>query len=235
MDAISDNPPRVVGAVVVENKPPVGENWKTKVHKIDQKKMVVKENTGLMVIMPRKEEESDESYYTRRLKASIDFVKKEREDEKIVAGYIPPHVKAPREYAFISEGPDGFPLPYRVQELVEGRRLKDVDKEELSPQNQKTLDDLVDASVRCYLATGKVIDLTGWSGARGISYRLLSNNLAHPFETSANILLTNDGDLALIDVKSSFPGGTLTRKLGRFIHFAAQYWEKIKRDQEKRK
>jgi len=197
-----------------------GGNWKTRLYEERGERHVLKVDQRISRELTRKNGELKNEYYQRRLKACFDFISHEVKDDRTVRAFVPLEVKAPEEFHFIIDGDDGFPVAARLQEKVEGKMLKDVEESTLSEENRKALHSLLDASIRCYLSTGRVLDLTGWCGKDEGRFKWLILSMTKPLGGSSNIFVNAEGNLVMIDLKPSFPGDSIARKIGRFVHFA---------------
>lgn len=225
-----------IGPVIVKKEE--GENhgnWKTSLFETVDSSSVLKIDSKVQKKVIRIEGETEDQYYKRRLEGCFNFINTEKADEEIVSKYVPESILYPRESYLIIDGEDGFPVVAKVQEKVEGSLLKDTDFGKLSPQNEADLDAIVDASIKCYLETGRVLDITGWSGKGEGRYKWLWQSMTKPLKESSNIFLNKEGKIVIVDLKSSFPGDSLTRKVGRFIHFSGLVAYRLGQEIKKRK
>ncbi len=220
----------------IQVRPDNGENlgnWKTKIYETEGTKYILKVDSRILKEVVRQETESEDDYSTRRTKWCFEFINNERKDEKQISNFVPEGIDFPKEHHLIIDGDDGFPVVARVQNKVEGKLLKDVKFEELSAKNKEDLNRIVDYGIKSFIETGKVLDITGWSGKGEGRFKWLLLSITKPLEGSSNIFLSNDGNIVIIDLKSSFPGDSLPRKIGRFIHFAGLVAYKIRTQRSK--
>ncbi len=211
----------------------LGGNWKTKLFEEIGGDYVVKVDHRVQEETKRNADESDAEYYSKRYAASVSFVQRQKANSDPVRNYIPEGIKTPQEFHLIIDGEDGFPIPIRVQEKVEGKMIRDIDLHDLSDKNRDLLKQLVDSSIKYFLSTGKIIDLAGSYGKedKKISFatlaRWLIDSATKPIEKSSNIFINKDNILVMVDLNTSFPGDDLANKVGKFILFSGLMGTKL--------
>lgn len=165
-----------------------------------QKKFVVKITQSHLV---RGLDEDDKDFYNRRYQEACDCIKSAREEEAAVIEFISqkvPEIKMPKEEWFIFAADDGSPLSGRIQEEIEGTRLKDFGLENLNNQQVDILKRLLQANVECYKQKGRNLDIYGSSTDEERYFKvrqLVFGMLRH----SVNLLVADDGNIALVDLR----------------------------------
>ncbi|OGD69954.1 hypothetical protein A3A84_04010 [Candidatus Collierbacteria bacterium RIFCSPLOWO2_01_FULL_50_23] len=176
------------------------------------KKTVVREQGDTRVIkedltiyeLQRVPGESDVDYRQRRFEKSLQFIKKQLENEERARRLLPERINAPHEFHLIAAGSDGFPAPFRVQERIAGQTLKTVgDLSSLTEDQKKDLDSLLRASLEIFRKNGHFLDLVGRTEEETKNPVEDIKKYWTPLENSNNIMISPDGTISLVDVRLS--------------------------------
>lgn len=177
--------------------------------------------------LPRQPNESDQEYYSRRSEFCFIRIRRELKNEKEARSAIPEeaNVLKPKEHHFIAAGSDGYPSPFRIQKRMQGKMLKDVPSEKLE-EHRDDLDSLIKASVKNFLNNGHLLDLVGCIDGENKSVIKGIKKYLSPFQNSANIFLTDDNEIAIVDIKvvdrTSFRDAVMT-----FLSFVYYFRSKL--------
>jgi len=181
--------------------------------------------------LKKKPLETDDQYGRRRLERSVEIIKEEKRLADIAKDFIPSEVLTYPESYFVAKGNDGFPTPFKVQELSKGKTLRELGTKIMEKEVKNAMDLLVHASVICFLKTGKVFDIVGCvSGDRDIPLEEVVRHL-HPMKYSTNVLVTEELRLAFIDARVG--GGNLLVQLVSLMTLVGYYWNGVIRETEK--
>lgn len=196
--------------------------------------LVIKADRSIYEEVACSQGESDEEYKQRRLEASLGRIREELQYEREAKEVLPQEIVAPTEYHFIGNGDDGFPIPFRVQRLVEGKMFREVADEDLGEEQRRDVDLLVEASFRCNRKYGRHLDLVGLIEGDKISKVATFFRLFNPLKHSANIFLTRDGRIAIVDVKSTPRGQKpVYKQIKDGVLFMRFFWNRLKNRAER--
>ncbi|MBU1199997.1 hypothetical protein KJ953_00505 [Patescibacteria group bacterium] len=201
----------------------LGSSRSTEVRKLGEK-FVLKE-LGKPYSLLRDERETDKEYRSRRVKMCLETLKNEKRLAEETSEFIPDRIKTYSESYLVMNGKDGFPTPFKVQEVVKGKTLREQRGLGLSKVLKKDLDKIVIASIKCFTRTGKVFDLVGCVGGDGESAWEEIGRHLNPIRYAANLMITEDDRLAFIDARVG--GGNLVKQLVSLMTLAGYYWKKI--------
>lgn len=201
----------------------LGSSRSTEVRKLGEK-FVIKE-LGKPYSMQRDEQETDQEYTNRRVNMCLDILKNEKRLAEEAGEHIPDRIKTYSESYLVTNGKDGFPAPFKVQEVVKGKTLREQPNIVMTEDLKKDLDDLVKASVRCFLKTGKVFDLVGCVGGDGEGVWEEIKRHLDPIRYAANLMIAEGDRLAFIDARVG--GGNLVKQLVSLMTLAGYYWKKF--------
>ena len=143
----------------------LGSSRSTEVRKLGER-FVLKE-LGKPYSLKRDENETDQDYTGRRTKMCLEILKDEKKLAEEAGDFVPDSIKIYAESYFVTNGKDGFPAPFKIQEIVKGKTLREQQGLILTQALKKDLDEVVGASIRCFIKTGKVFDLVGCVGGDG--------------------------------------------------------------------
>lgn len=201
----------------------IGTSRTTEVKRLGDK-YVLKElrKVGLLARTPG---ETESEYRARRLARSIEIFREEKELADLARNFIPKEVVTYPESFFIANGSDGFPTPYKVQELSEGKTLRNMGGERLSNEVRRAMSKLVVASVRCFMRTGKVFDIVGC--VLGDGDGPLEEVLRHlnPVKYASNLLVVDKSKLVFIDARVG--GGNLLAQVVSLMTLVGYYWNGV--------
>lgn len=177
----------------------LGSSRSTEVRKLGEK-FVLKE-LGKPYSLQRDKKETDQEYASRRVRMCLEILKDEKRLAEEARGFIPGRIKTYLESYLVTNGKDGFPAPFKIQEVVKGKTLREQQGLVLSEVLSKDLDEIVMASVKCFIKTGKVFDIVGCVGGDGErAWEEIKRHL-NPIRYAANLMITEDDRLAFIDAR----------------------------------
>lgn len=200
----------------------MGSSRSTEVRKLGES-FVLKE-LGAPYSLQKDNQESSEEYSERRVKMCLKILNNEKKLAETAANYIPDQVKTYTESYLICKGKDGFPAPFKVQEVVKGKTLREQPGIELSDGLKEDLDKVVEASVKCFFKTGKVFDLVGSVGGDGEGVWEAILKHLNPKRYAANLMVSEDNKLVFVDARVS--GDSLIKQIASLVTLAGYYWEK---------
>jgi hypothetical protein len=166
----------------------------------EDKQFVVKVSQSRL---QRTSKEDDASFYARRYQEAQDTIKWAQESEKEVTDFISrrvPELIMPREEWFIFKADDGYPLGGRIQEEIKGKILKDYGLENLDEQQIDVLKRLLAANIDCYAEKKVNLDIFG-SSTDEEDYLRLKQLAFGMLRRSVNLIVTDTGEIALIDLR----------------------------------
>ena len=201
----------------------LGSSRSTEVRKLGEK-FVLKE-LGKPYSLQRKDKETDQDYVGRRVKMCLEILKNEKRLAEEARGFIPDRIKTYLESYFVTNGKDGFPAPFKIQEVVKGKTLREQQGLVLSDVLKRDLDEIVLASVKCFIKTGKVFDLVGCVGGDGEkAWEEIKRHL-NPVQFAANLMITEEDKLAFIDARVG--GGDLIKQLVSLMTLVGYFWKRL--------
>lgn len=130
------------------------------------------------------------------------FIENQIKKEGVALKAVPSGVLAPPEHHFIAADNDGIPTAFRIQKRVRGTRLSDVELRTLSVDQKKALAQLFWNGFKFNVRDGVNLDLVGTTPNTSHGKRVNLMRCLNPLANSVNILLTEDGVIAWVDVKS---------------------------------
>ena len=201
----------------------LGGSKKTNVSELGEH-LVLKEASEVSNLQ-RLPEETDTQYSDRRFITCLEFIKKERESERKALSMLQRTVIAPIEHHFIAAGSDGFPSPYRIQERIIGKMLRDITPDVIS-QHLEDLNMLIKASVKSFVKYGRVLDLIGLlKNDRKCVIGDLKKYLS-PLKNSTSIFITEDHRVAVVDVKVT-EGPIHEEAVAALLLYISNYWSRL--------
>ena len=205
------------------NSETLGSSRSTEVRRLGEK-FVLKE-LGKPYNLLKNQWESDQEYTNRRVVKSLEILKNEKRLAEEASVFIPGRIQTNGESYLVASGKDGFPVPFKVQDIVEGKTLREQPDLVLSEDLKKDLDEIVAASIKCFLKTGKVFDLVGCVGGDGEGIWEEIKRHLNPVKYAANLMVTEDDRLAFVDARVG--GGGLVKQLVSLATLAGYYWKRI--------
>lgn len=211
----------------------VGSSFSTEAVSIADSGYVIKRDIHFGQLK-RKPEESDKDYRERRIKDAFNFIRRELAKQRKAKSSLPFDIEAPEEFYFLGTDSDGYPAPFRIQKRVEGEKMRQVSLNGLTLDQKGSLKQLLKASLSLYRQSGEFLDLVGTTEGdqKGILPGL--KKYLSPLQNSANIFLTKEGGIALVDVKTVRPPSLISGAT-MFLLLARCYWQeamKIKLQQK---
>ncbi len=192
------------GAPISGELIPLAASYYTEVTRVEggssRKQLVVKVSQSQL---ERGSNEEEKEFYNRRYQEARSIIEWARESERDVIEFISqrvPELQMPQEEWFIFSADDGFPLSGRIQEEIKGKRLKDYGLENLNEQQINILTRLLKANLDCYEQKGCNLDIYGSSNDEE-NYLRIKQLVFGMLRRSVNLLVTESGNIALIDLR----------------------------------
>lgn len=169
----------------------------------------------------QREGEGRDEHYQRRLKRSLEWIREKQRSQAPVTENVT--IKAPAEHYVIQQDENGLPYPIAYQERVAGKYISET--ETLEPKTREQIKLLLQENRKVFFKTGRCLDLVGSHDVgENVSFK---EKFLHPLENSTNILVTSEGDIALID---PHVGYNLSRQWIKFIALEKEYWKMVIED-----